>query len=365
MTDLGRKGSKAFLEQYYSTLGNPHKKLKVIHITGTSGKGSTSSMIAKGLTDAGFVVGLFTSPHLLQINERIQINGSHIPDSEFNRLLEKYYLLFPNASFSEYLMLVSVDYFLEQNVDYVVYEVFVGGRYDPTNIFDSLATVITSIGLDHQNILGHTIDEILFDKLGILRKDIPVFTRLNNAIIDQEITNVGAKYIKVERLENTCLVGQFQKENAGIAFEVLSYLGLSSDSIRNSLKNTFWPGRLQYLARNVLVDCAHNPLGMNALRTYIDSLEIKNVYYLFALSRDKKYEDYEPFMSNAREIVFTKPGMFKIQDPKNYIKSGKIIENVIDAFSYLKSKLTKDDLLVVCGSIFLVSEILEYYTFED
>ena len=133
LENQGDKEGRKFILDYFSKKGNIHRKLKVIHVTGTCGKGSTSSMIAKGLEDAGFKVGLFTSPHLFKLNERISINGENISDLNLNNLIEKYMKEFPTLSFSTYLTLISVDYFLSQEVDYVVYEVFVGGKYDPTS----------------------------------------------------------------------------------------------------------------------------------------------------------------------------------------------------------------------------------------
>jgi len=363
-TNLGKKRGKDFLLEYYNKLNNPQNNLKVIHITGTAGKGSTSIMIANGLENAGYKVGLFTSPHLFKLNERIKINGKNISDKELNNYIKYFFNEVSNASFSEYLTLIAVKYFLDKNVDYVVCEVFVGGRFDPTNIFNSIATIITSIGLDHQKLLGNTKKEILRDKLGIIRKNIPLFTRIENKIIIEEINKMEAKYIKVEKLAETNLIGDFQKENAGIAYEVLKYLEISESIIYNSLKNVTWDGRMQFIEKNILIDSAHNPLGMKRLKEYIDDLNFENIYYLFALSKNKNFEDYNKYLKDAKDIVFTKPNIFKIENPEFYIKSGTIIENSTEAYNYLKNKLNKNDLLVVCGSIFLVSEILSVTTMK-
>lgn len=156
-TNLGKKSGKNKLIKYYSKLGNPQNKLKLIHVTGTAGKGSTSAMIANGLKNAGYKVGLFTSPHLLKLNERIKINNENISDIDLNNYIKYYFEKNPNLSFSEYLTLIMISYFIEKEVDFVVCETFVGGKYDTTNIFaNSIATIITSIGLDHENLLGNT-----------------------------------------------------------------------------------------------------------------------------------------------------------------------------------------------------------------
>ncbi|NCC70858.1 bifunctional folylpolyglutamate synthase/dihydrofolate synthase, partial [bacterium] len=242
--NIGKKGEKDFLIEYYKKINNPQNKLKVIHITGTAGKGSSSMMIANALQEAGFKVGLLTSPHLFKLNERIKINGKNISDLDLDNYIKEFFNQVPNATFSEYLTLIAVKYFLDNNIDYFVCEAFVGGKFDSTNIFNSIATVITSIGLDHQNLLGNTKEEILKNKLGILRKDIPLFTRIDNKIIREEVKKIGAKHIKVKRLVETNLIGTFQKENAGIAYEVLKYLNIDENIIRESLKNVLWNGRI-------------------------------------------------------------------------------------------------------------------------
>ena len=357
-TNIGKKGGRDFLLNYYSENGNPQNRLKVIHITGTAGKGSTSVMIANGLKLVGYKVGLFTSPHLFKLNERIKINNEDISDENLNNYIKYFFEKFPGISFAEYLTLIAVKYFIDKNVDYVVCEAFIGGEHDSTNIFNPLATVITSIGLDHQNLLGNTEEEILKDKLGIMRKAIPLFTRLNNKIIEEEIKKIRAKYIKVDKIEETNLKGNFQKENAGIASEVLGYLGIDKETIRQALKNIEWEGRLQFVEKNILIDCAHNPLGMKKLKEYVNTLDFDNIYYLFAISKNKNFKDYEKYLDDAKEVIFTKPDMFKIEDPKNYTTCEKIIKNPKEAYNHLKNKLKNKDLLVVCGSIYLASEVL-------
>ena len=357
-TNIGKKGGRDFLLNYYSENGNPQNRLKVIHITGTAGKGSTSVMIANGLKLAGYKVGLFTSPHLFKLNERIKINNEDISDENLNNYIKYFFEKFPGISFAEYLTLIAVKYFIDKNVDYVVCEAFIGGEHDSTNIFNPLATVITSIGLDHQNLLGNTEEEILKDKLGIMRKAIPLFTRLNNKIIEEEIKKIRAKYIKVDKIEETNLKGNFQKENAGIASEVLGYLGIDKETIRQALKNIEWEGRLQFVEKNILIDCAHNPLGMKKLKEYVNTLDFDNIYYLFAISKNKNFKDYEKYLDDAKEVIFTKPDMFKIEDPKNYTTCEKIIKNAKEEYNHLKNKLKNKDLLVVCGSIYLASEVL-------
>ena len=275
-TNFGNKKDKTFLKKYFAKIKNPQNKFKVIHVTGTAGKGSTSSMIANGLKEAGYKVGLFTSPHLIKINERIKINNKNISDKKLNEYIKFYFKKFPNLSFSQYLTLIMLKYFSDENIDYLICEVFVGGKNDTTNIFKQpIATIISSIGLDHKKFLGNTTNKILNEKLGIIKKNSILFTRLNNEIVIKKTEKIQCKYFHVKTLKNTNLKGKFQKENAGIAFEVLKYLNINEKIIKKSLNNVSWPGRIQFLEKNILVDCAHNTIGMQALYEYVKKYKTK------------------------------------------------------------------------------------------
>lgn len=340
----------------------PYKNLRVIHVAGTSGKGSTSSMIAKGLEDSGYKVGLITSPHLVRINERIKVNSVPISDEDLNTILEKIYKDGYLEAFAETISAVAIICFLEKKVDYLVAEAFVGGERDTLNIFDSIATVITSIGLDHTHILGETKEEILKDKLGIVRKGIPLFTRLQNKIIEDKIKESGAIYKKVTNLEGTNLEGEYQRENAGIAYEVLRYLGVDDSNIKKSLMNINYPGRLQYLKSNLLVDCAHNELAMRRLSEYIiEEHSDKKILYLFAMSRNKDFKrDFQPYLINARKIVLTRLKIFKASKPDNFNEMNfEVYASPKEALNSLLKEVEENELIVVCGSIFLVGEIME------
>lgn len=362
LTNVGKKGGRDFILNYLSENGNYHKKLKVIHVTGTCGKGSTSSMIAKGLQDAGFKVGLFTSPHLIKLNERLKIDSVDISDNELNRLIEKWMEKIPNLSFSEYLTFIMIDYFLQYKVDYVVCEVFVGGEFDSTNVFDSIVSVLTNVGMDHVGIIGNTYEEILEDKLGIARQGRPFFTRIDNIIVKELCDVVGADLKLINDLEKTNLLGDFQQENAALAREVLLFLGLNMESIKKSLNTVSWQGRIQFIEKNIMLDCTHNELGVKALIKYISELNFKKFFFLFAMSKNKNFDDFSQILDLGDEIVYCKPNMFRIEDPTKYTKNNfKIINSSIEGFEYLKNKLDDNTLLVICGSCYLVAEILDYY----
>lgn len=392
-THLGQKASKNFLKEHYFKGLNSHlntceitpkvldsfyinTSFKVIHVTGTAGKGSTSKMIAKGLEDSGFKVGLFTSPHILQVHERIQINSKCINEDDFENLLKKYYNLYPQIMFCEILTLVAIEYFSIQNVDYAVFEVFVGGEYDTTNIFNSVATVITSIGLDHQHLLGNSYEKILSQKLGVIRENVPLFTRIEHKLINLKTQEIGARYIKVNTLKNTNLGGEFQRENAGIAYEVLRYLGVDSSSIKKSLMNITIRGRLEYISSNILVDCAHNGLSLQRLENYLKKelfkqLSFKKKILIFAISNYKNLKDFEFFFNHFDSIICTKSSIFKAKDIKDEILEldsflqDKLqflsLEEVFEYLNFFKRKENTDEFCMVTGSVFLVADVLEYF----
>ncbi|MCH8519600.1 MAG: hypothetical protein LAT82_02495 [Nanoarchaeota archaeon] len=383
-THLGKKASKNFVLNHYNSKNFKNKgnnyvetSFKVIHVTGTAGKGTISKMIAKGLEDAGFKVGLFTSPHMLRVNERIQINSCNIDSKELEVLLEKYYKLYPNIMFCEILVLVAIDYFTQKRVDYAVFEVFVGGEFDTTNIFNSVACVITSIGLDHQHLLGETYEEILTQKLGIIRKNVPLFTRIEHKVIGSKVQEIGAIYNKVETLCDTNLKGEFQRKNAGIAYEVLKYLGVKDMSTRNSLMNILIRGRIEHIKSNIIVDCAHNELALRELKLYLEEklfqinqdLNYLKKTLIFAISNYKELKEFKFFFEMFDTIIFTKSTIFKAKDLKeeylafeDSLKNKSIFLDIEKVYNYLE-KIENNEFCVVTGSVFLVADVLKYFEY--
>ena len=292
--NLGNKSSKDFLIKYYNSKDNYHLKFfKVIHVTGTSGKGSTCSMISKGLENSDFKVGLFTSPRL------IKVNNKDISNNDLEKYLKKYYSIFPDATFPELVFLCAIDYFIDSKIDYVVLEAFVGGKNDLTNIFNPIVTVITSIGLDHQHILGHTKREILKDKLGIIWKNTPLFTPLNSKLINEEAQKIGAKYELIRGLKNTNLIGKYQQKNAEIAYDVLKYLKIDRQTINKSLLEVEHIGRLQFVKKNIIVDCAHNEMS---IKKVLDELKYSSTFKKF---KKKYYFLHYHIIKNWKHLIFS------------------------------------------------------------
>ncbi|MFP4401691.1 MAG: bifunctional folylpolyglutamate synthase/dihydrofolate synthase [Candidatus Nanoarchaeia archaeon] len=379
-THIGERSSIEFVKEHLSIYAPKYDSyFKVIHVTGTAGKGSTATMIAKGLEESGYRVGLFTSPHLLSVSERIQVNSKSIDECVLEEYLLKFYTMYPNILFSEILILVAIEYFKDVNVDFVVFEVFVGGRLDPTNIFSSVATIITSIGLDHQHILGNNEDEILYQKLGITRKNTPLFTPIHSDFIVNYCINHGVEYRYVSREVSTNLKGSFQRRNAAVAYEVLKYLGVDEESIIQSLNSVTIKGRMQFIQQNILLDCAHNEIALQELKEFIEDYKKKYQYeneniskyvLVFALSKQKNLQDFEFLFEVFDEIILTQAQIFKSQDLKlsiEHLKSHSVekityFEHSKQVYEHLRNPEFNDAFICISGSVFIVSEFLELYS---
>jgi dihydrofolate synthase/folylpolyglutamate synthase len=280
--------------QLAAQFGNPHQQLRFIHVAGTNGKGSTCAMLESIYRAAGFRVGLFTSPHLVSFRERIQVNRQLIPPAAVARLvtdLRAALKRFPadqHPTMFEVVTVLALSYFAEQQCDVVIWETGLGGRLDATNIVTPLTSVITNIGLDHQQWLGHTLAAIAAEKAGIIKPGIPVVTSVEApeafAVIEDRagqlsspLTKVTAADAAVEPIE-VALLGQHQRMNAALARAVVrqleTQLPVSAAQLQTGLAHVNWPGRLQLLTRpggqKFLLDGAHNPAGGQTLQTAVE-----------------------------------------------------------------------------------------------
>ena len=251
-------------------LGNPEKKLKTIHVAGTNGKGSTSSIIASVLQEAGYRVGLYTSPHLKDFRERIKINGQEIEETFVVNFIEKYQFFFEQNSLSFFEMTVGLafDYFVKEEIDIAIIEVGMGGRLDSTNIITPLVSVITNIGLDHTQFLGNTLKAIAGEKAGIIKPNIPVvigeYTAETKPVFVNKAEECGANiYFASDLIQETypsVLLGDYQTSNIKTAMQTFKVLQLqnnfivSEQNIKNGLmnvvKNTGLLGRWQQIKTN-------------------------------------------------------------------------------------------------------------------
>ncbi len=369
------------IEALLKKLGNPEKKLRCIHVAGTNGKGSVCAMVSSILGNAGYKIGMYTSPHLKRFNERIRINDELITDKD----IVKYYLTVKKhvdgQSFFEITTAMAFLYFAEKEVDFAVLEVGLGGRLDATNVVTPLVSVITNIGLEHTQFLGNTLEKIAFEKGGIIKKNVPVVTAAEGIALAaiREISNKKNSELiiinKNETIKNygniefNHLNGEFQKQNAAIAIKTIKILKdknkikINNKNILNGLKNTKWPGRFQFIGKNILVDSAHNPSGFYILAKELKSINYNKLILIAGFSNDKDIEAISEIIKNkADRTIITKSSNERSLEPikiKKYFNANSIIiKNPKKALEYAKKIKGKNDLILITGSIFLVGELM-------
>lgn len=363
---LRRFGIKPGLESITAVLdklGNPHRRLRVIHVAGTNGKGSTSAMIASVLKHAGFKVGLYTSPHLVDYRERMQIGGEMISEYDIVRFIEKIEALGIPLTFFEFTTAIALLYFAHNDVDFVVLEVGLGGSWDATNVCDAEIAVFTSIGLDHTRILGDSIDLIAKDKCGIIKPSSKVVVGEDNNALDliREISQGHDFYVAPKFSGRISLAGEFQKDNAGIAAKVCGLLGVEDKFIKVGVANTHWPGRLQFIDKNILFDCAHNPDAVGVVKDYVKSLDFDRLIVVFGVLADKDYRRMIKLLPKPDFLILTTPDSDRALDPVELAHDGEcaVVESPEEALRFAKEIALENDLIFVTGSIFLVGDLMK------
>ena len=361
---LGLDRISALLE----LLGNPQDRLKYIHVAGTNGKGSVCAIISTVLREAGIKVGLYTSPHIFEYTERINICGTDISKDDFAKYVERICTLADknNIELTEFEILTAVmfKYFADNNVEVVVLETGLGGRYDATNVIKSnMCAVITHIDFDHTERLGNTIPEIAFEKAGIIKKGCPVFTCEGYEVIKDKANETDSLLIIVspcENMANLSLKGLYQQENLSLALAVVRYLfpEISETQIQNAISKVHHPYRFQYVKeKNMIIDAAHNPNGISGLRACLDFYypDTKRRFIFGCL----KNKDYKTMIQNLFEkgdeiyfYHFNYPNSATYDD-LSLVCSYPSKEFKNDTFDYTDGKLT-----IVCGSFYMLSELL-------
>lgn len=349
-------------------LGNPQDKLKCIHVAGTNGKGSVCAMTSSVLAQK-YKVGLFTSPHIFEYTERIQINGKQISKENFANLLERILNLADQNEIHltefEILTAMAFCYFAEQNVDFVVMEVGLGGRLDSTNVIKNpLCSVITHIDLDHTERLGKTIEEIASEKAGIIKNNCPVVVSENNLglpVIEKVTRQNHAKLIKTKTLEtlpDMALKGEFQKENLSLVLKVLDVLNLelSQENIQTGLKSTKHPCRFEYIKeKNLIIDGSHNPNGTVLLRKSLEeNFPNQNYKFIFGCLRNKDYPQMVKNLFQAGDEIY-----FKHFNHSNSTKIEEVQEVCTYTLKPFKDFRFDDRLTVICGSFYMIKEVLD------
>jgi dihydrofolate synthase / folylpolyglutamate synthase len=356
-------------------LGNPENHLKFIHVAGTNGKGSVCAMIQSILMEAGYVVGMYTSPHLKRFNERIRINDNLITDKDIVDYYQEIKKKVTNQTFFEVTTAMAFLYFNEKKVDFAVIEAGLGGRLDSTNVIMPLISIITNVGKDHTEYLGTNITRIAKEKAGIIKNKVPVVTAARGISLDviKKIADKEKSKIYVVRQANKKinlknLRGKFQVLNSNTALKAISVLHdaynlkISEDKIKIGLSNTNWPGRFQFLEKNVIIDCAHNPSGIAALVDALKEIQYGKLIIVAGFSKDKDIKSISKILKNQyHQIILTKSENFKAADPqkiKKYFNKATIKPNLIDAMKYAKGLSKSNDLILVTGSIYLVGKLL-------
>jgi len=379
-----------------NALNNPEKDLKAIHIAGTNGKGSVASMTASILKSTGKKVGLYISPYVICFRERIQINGEMISEADLVRLcgiVKNAFDSIEPEGFSvsqfEFTTALAFLYFKEQNCDYVVLETGLGGRYDATNVIEKpVCTVITHIALDHTKVLGSTLKEIAWEKAGIIKESIPVITTntdsevlkvLNsecdlrhthliqiqtNQAQNVEITSSKTSFeYKGESFE-TSLLGVHQVENALLSISAckVAEMSITNEIINKGLKNIVHPGRLELIRTKppLILDGAHNPDAAQVLKSYLLSIKFSGKI-IFSAVKDKNYGEVLKILSSVSEdiILVEIEGSPRAESIENMKSAAKGHYKNINLAKDFKEALflVKNSPAIVCGSLFLVSEI--------
>lgn len=345
-------------------VGDPQETYKCIHVAGTNGKGSVCSMLAQILSDNGYRVGLYTSPHLVDFRERMQCDGL-MPKRTLVALLERIIPHLKDQTFFELATALAFMYFRDEKVDFAIIEVGLGGRLDATNVLNPLFSIITDIGLDHQNHLGKSVDEVAVEKAGIIKPGKPVITLADNAAlktIAYVADEVGSEVLLAKPSEmDSGLQGSFQKRNIGLAVraaELISDRGYKVQDVEKSVQNAYWPGRMDYVRDKLLFDCAHNVDGAAALRKELDG---NDCVIVLGIMSDKDIKGMcDEFNQAASEFVVCRPDVKRAADPQVIADclTGEvsIVEDVGDAIEYAS---LKNKLIVVAGSIFTVGEAFE------
>ncbi|WP_445716341.1 bifunctional folylpolyglutamate synthase/dihydrofolate synthase [Flavobacterium sp.] len=366
-------------------LQHPETKFKSIHVAGTNGKGSTSSMIASILQEAGYKVGLYTSPHLKDFRERIRINGEMISEDFVVDFVAQNKTFFEanQLSFFEMTVGLAFDYFANHKVDVAVIEVGMGGRLDSTNIITPLVSVITNIGFDHTQFLGDTLSKIATEKAGIIKSNIPV-------VIGEYSDETKPVFIAKAKQENATiyfaqdapevnyecdLLGDYQVHNMKTVLQVLKLLQSQfnikeqhvKSGLKNVISNTGLLGRWQILNKSPLSVCdtAHNSHGLKIVLNQIQKHSFATLHVVLGVVNDKDLDSILPLFPKSAKYYFCKPNVTRGLDA-NILKQkggeyglfGKVFNSVSEAYRDVLINATEKDFIYIGGSTFVVAEIV-------
>ncbi len=420
ITEVGNFGSNYGLERTFrllELLGNPQDNLKLIHVAGTNGKGSTTAMITKMLNGLGYKVGMYTSPFLEEFEERIQINGENIPKDVLAELVTyiKPYIDkveeegYGHPTEFEMITVLMLLYFEREKIDFGVVEVGLGGRLDSTNVIIPIVSVITSISFDHTNLLGNNLREIAGEKCGIIKRNIPTIVfpqqeevmdvvikkcekensklyivNFNDAELldivkgDKPFQKVKIKGEKEYILELP-LLGEHQIYNLALAIKVMEvvekqgFIHLNNKAIENSVREVMWKGRLEVLSNNplIVIDGAHNIQGITTLKNNIQKyFNYKGVYLILGILADKDVEMMvKEITPLAKKVYAVTPHSIRAelaQDLRDeiikYNENCKAYEDYEEAFNNALKDAKENDLIIASGSLYMIGDMRKLIT---
>ena len=395
----GRRPQLERMRWLLKQVGNPQTHFPTVHIVGTNGKGSTTSYLQNILTKSGYQVGTFTSPYITRFNERISINGTEIPDKDLISLVEKAQVLlddleehtaFDRPTEFELVTLLMFLYFDLKQVDMAIIEAGIGGRLDSTNVLSPELVICTSIGFDHTETLGNSLLDISNHKAGVMRENTPIllgrvsaevehfFNQKSHdlqaplAVIDREIQllprdnqtiQVSYDHWESPKLKLPML-GQHQENNAGLAVTAAHLLAqtfskITDKSIQEGIVETHWPGRSEWIGDNIYLDGAHNPQGIASLKQVLkDNFANRRIHILFAGLRRKPLADLLEELKDY-DITVTSFDFFEALPLNEYPQHFKRVADYRDWLAQAESA-NSDDLFVVTGSLYFISELRNY-----
>ena len=368
-------------------LGHPEKQLQCIHVAGTNGKGSTSHLLASVLMEAGYKVGLYTSPHLKDYRERITINGEPISEAYVCRFIAENQSFFEthNLSFFEMSVGLAFDYFVREQTDINIIEVGMGGRLDATNIITPLISVITNIGLDHTQFLGDTLAAIAYEKAGIIKSNVPVvigeyLTETKAVFMTKALETKSELYLASDLVQEDypCgLLGDYQFYNKKTVIQTLrvlqekQLLTVSEEHIKSGflkvIGNTNLQGRWQQLGSNpkIICDTAHNAHGLTVVMEQLKKEKYHQLHIVLGVVNDKKLEDILILLPKNAQYYFCKPNIPRgleanVLEEKalQFGLKGAIYNSVSEAYENSRKNAVAEDFIYVGGSTFVVAEIL-------
>ncbi|WP_291732859.1 folylpolyglutamate synthase/dihydrofolate synthase family protein [Clostridium sp.] len=413
ITEVGNFGSNYGLERTYKLLehlGNPERDLKLIHIAGTNGKGSTTSMITEILMGEGYKVGMYTSPFIEEFEERIQINRNNIPKERLAILMDEIKVAvdkvieagYNHPTEFEIITVLMLLYFKKENIDFGVIEVGLGGTLDSTNVIKPIIQVITSISFDHTNLLGNTLEKIAREKAGIIKKGIPtviypqqeeVLKVIKNKCfeMDSELYIANNENLKFENIVNLDkpyqllkynneidillpLLGEHQIINLSVAMQAIEVLNnkniidISIANIVKSIKNVSWKGRLEVLSNNpyVVIDGAHNIQGIKTLSRNIKKyFKYENLYLILGILADKDVEEMIKIITPmAKKVYSVTPNSIRGElaeslkdEVSKFNKNCKAFDKYEEAYLEALNDASEKDLILASGSLYMIGDM--------